>query len=278
MQSEQQTETKKPTSTSDKKKVKKVKVELSEQSETQVNQSVTPVTQVTPIIQQTTSSVVQIQQPVVQVIEQVSEVTIQDMDSSSLLETMNSLSDKFNELSKFFKDKSFSKDERSKVDMGFKKLFKSVHMVQSSYIDNLSKQVSVLEKSSSSKSGGSKKMPQDKAKSAIHKKLPVQQFLLNFMKLEPLTHVSRSAALTAITGFVKQEKVKNPDINVLEDKRSFKLIGELKVLFDGIEDVMKSKGLLTEKEMPKQIKYTQIMEYMTHCFIKTEDVTEVSVL
>jgi hypothetical protein len=96
------------------------------------------------------------------------------------------------------------------------------------------------------------------------------------MNLEQGTLVSRSDALTAITGYVKQEKEKNPDIILESDKRSFKLIGDLKVLFDGIQQVMESKNLLENKQMPTEIKYTQIMEYMTHCFIKHDDISTVT--
>ena len=230
-----------------------------------------PVQESAPVV----SEPVQESAPVVS--EQVQEsapVSVVLQDTDSFLEFMNVTSDKFTEFSKFFKESSFSKDERNKVDAGFKKLFKAVAVFQNSYLDNLSKQVSTLEKSSGHKAGSVKKV-QSKEKSAIHKKLNVQPFLLKFMSLEAGTTVSRSDALTSITGYVAKEKVTNPDIIVENDKRSFKLIGELKGLFNGIESVMKSKGLLENTQFPTQIKYTQIMQYMTHCFIKTDDVTVV---
>ena len=91
------------------------------------------------------------------------------------------------------------------------------------------------------------------------------------MKLEPGTLVSRSESLSAINGYVKSEKAKNPDIILDNDKRSFKLIGELEPLFAGIKKVMENKKLLDGKEMPAHIKYTQIMEYMSHCFVKNDE-------
>jgi hypothetical protein len=213
------------------------------------------------------------------------EVFIQEIEFSSVLDFINSSSDKLTEFSKYFKDNALSKDERGKIEISFKKFQKSYNIVQTSYYDHLSRQVSILEKSSGNKSNGHKKI-QDKEKSAIHKKLPVHSFLLNFMKIDEGTLVSRSEALTAITGFVKKEKEINPDIIVENDKRSFKLIGELKILFNGIEQVMRSKNLLNKSvsdedmssetnyvKMPTEIKYTQIMQYMTHCFIKSDETT-----
>ena len=237
-----------------------------------------------PVVQLVSEPVVQlVHEPVVQLVvepvvqqssELVSEVVLQETDISSFLDFMNTTSDRFSEFTKFLKDSSFSKDERSKVDTSFKKFSKAVSVYQFGYFDNLSRQISHLEKTTGNKVGSVKKV-QDKEKSAIHKKLTVHPFLLNFMKLEQGTSVSRSDVLTAITGYVAKEKVSNPSILVENDKRSFKLIGELKPLFDGIESIMKSKGLLNDSNFPTEIKYTQIMQYMTHCFIKTESPTVV---
>lgn len=198
-------------------------------------------------------------------------IIVQDNDEiNNMIEFLNTTSDRLIEITKYFKDNIMSKDERNKLETSFKKFNKSTAFYQNGYTEYLSKQVSLLEKSSSNKSTSNKKVT-DKTKAAIHKKLGVHPFLLNFMKLEPNTLVSRSDALTAITGYVKQEKIKNPDIILSTDKKTFKLIGELKPLFDGIKDVMKSKNLLTDTEMPTEIKYTQIMQYMTHCFVAKQE-------
>lgn len=203
--------------------------------------------------------------------ENTTEVAIvQDLELTSILENLNNISDKLLEYSKYFKDNILSKDERSKIELSFKKLSKASSSLTQSYNEYLYKHMSLLEKNIGNKSGGNKKVT-DKEKSAIHKKHNVHPFLLNFLKLEPNTLVSRSQALTSITGYVKEEKVKNPDIIVANDKRKFKLIGDLKQLFEGIESVMKSKNLLKDTVMPTEIKYTQIMEYMTHCFIKSDE-------
>lgn len=206
------------------------------------------------------------------VVQENTSVVVQELEINSTIDLISNFADKITEMSKIFKDTVLSKDERSKVEASFKKMNKAFTLIQSSYTDNLNKQLALLEKHNSGKSTGTKKVT-DKEKSAIHKKLHVQDFLLKFMNLPKDTLVSRSSALSAITGYVKNEKVKNPDIIVSNDKRSFKLIGELKPLFDGIEKIMKEKGLLETKTMPTELRYTQIMEYMTHCFIKVEEPT-----
>ena len=221
-------------------------------------------------------------EPVVQVAteEPKSEVVVLDVDFENVLDFLNSSSDRFTELSRYFKENTLSKDERGKVDTSLKKLTKASNLFSVAYSDYLARQLTSFEKYSNGKhsSKSSVKKTQDKEKSAIHKKLNVYPFLLEFMKLPPSTVVSRSDALTAITGYVKTEKVGNPSIIVEDDKRSFKLVGELKTLFTGIEKIMSSKNLLVDKQMPTQIKYTQIMQYMTHCFIKQEEATAVSVV
>lgn len=195
-----------------------------------------------------------------------------NIEINQVIDYINNTSDKLNnEYSKFFKENSFTKDDRLKVEATFKKFSKATNSFQQLYYDYLSKQVNVLEKNSGNKSGGKKKTI-DAGKSAIHKKHQVHPFLLKFMKLDQGSLVSRSDALSAITGYVKQEKLTNPNIIVENDKMKFKLIGELKLLFDGIEGVMNTKNLLNGEKMPTEIKYTQIMQYMTHCFIKVDSV------
>lgn len=269
MQTEQQTTPQTKKSTSETKKGKKTS-KSTEQTPVQTLESVpeTVNTEVKVTLQEVVP-VTQSQSETETVVVENSAV-VEKPDFNTIIDYLNESSDTLTEYSKYFKDNTVSKEERSKVESAFKKFSKASTTVQLSYTDYLSRQVSSFEKSSGNKSNGVKKVA-DKEKSAIHKKLNVQPFLLKFMKLEPGTHVSRSDALTAITGFVKNEKVANPDIIVENDKRSFKLIGELKTLFGGIEQVMKSKNLLNDKQMPSEIKYTQIMQYMTHCFIKPEE-------
>ena len=239
------------------KKVKKTK-SSTEQTPSEQSQSTT---------QQTAPAVVQTSVPTVTTVtEEVQTEThgvTLELDFNTLFEFINVTSDRIAEYSRYFKDNTLSKDERSKLEAAFKKFDKVSNVLQSTYSTYLNKQVSLLEKNSGNKSSGPKKVT-DKEKSAIHKKLPVHPFLLKFMKLEPNTLVSRSDALTAITGFVKEEKLKNPAIIVENDKRSFKLIGELKKLFDKICYVKWLENL--DVHIPSQISYPQILSYVKYCF------------
>lgn len=263
MQSEQQTPTqsKKTSSSSGKKKSSKV-IEQNQTSDVKIEQ----------VIQKVVEAAETVKQEEVKV-EEVKLVTAsisqENIEINQVIDYINNTSDKLNnEFSKFFKENSFTKDDRIKVETAFKKFSKATNSFQQLYYDYLSKQVNALEKNSGNKSG--KKKTIDAGKSAIHKKLPVHPFLLKFMKLEPGSLVSRSDALSAITGYVKQEKLTNPNIIVENDKMKFKIIGDLKLLFDGIESVMNAENLLNGEKMPTEIKYTQIMKYMSPCFIKTK--------
>lgn len=278
MQTEQQinqTQTKKSTGIKKDKKLKPKTVVSEENSEKNIEQQESKPLEV--VVEKDVTETISVLENLKssEEVQLLNNVVLQELDFPNVVEFINLTSDKLVEYSKYFKDNNLSKDERLKIETVFKKFQKSTNTILSSYHDYLSRQVSNLEKNSGSKSGGAKKI-QDKEKSAIHKKLVVHPFLLKFMNLEDGTLVSRSDVLTAITTFVKQEKEKNPDIILSSDKRSFKLVGDLKVLFDGIEKVMVTKNLLNDgKQMPTEIKYTQIMQYMTHCFIKSDEATVV---
>jgi hypothetical protein len=272
MQAEQQTTTTQNKKTQGVKKdtIKKQTKKTTDQVDEKATVSLQPVEQV--VQKEVANTVVQQEQIVSVSLNAEETIVVNELDVNIILDFINTFSDKCAEYSKYFKDSSLSKEERTKMESGFKKLSKSTSLFNSSFTEYLLRQVSVLEKTSGSKSGAGKKVT-DKEKAAIHKKLPVHPFLLKFMSLEPNTLVSRSDSLAAITGFVKQEKLKNnPEIIVSDDKRSFKLIGDLKILFDNIQIVMNSKNLLEGKTFPTELKYTQIMQYMTHCFVKADDV------
>jgi hypothetical protein len=198
-----------------------------------------------------------------------SETTVSELEINNVLEFINSASDKFSDISKFVKDhqSQFTKDERLKLEASFKKLFKAHTSAHIAYDDMMSKQVTIYEKSSNGKSNTVKKVV-DKEKSAIHKLQPAHPFLLVFMKKENGSMVSRSEALSAITDYVS----KNPEIVTPEDKRYFNLTGDLDPLFVGIKKIMENKKLLeNDAQMPTKIKYTEIMKYMSHCFVKDND-------
>jgi hypothetical protein len=190
--------------------------------------------------------------------------------STQLLEQFNDLSDKLTDFTKNMRNITFSnKDVRNKFESVFKKFFKASSQLTVTYPEIISKQLTVAEKSSHGKS--SVKKTANKDKSAVNKKLAVEDNLLTFMGLEKGTLVSRAEALQAITGYVKSVKeTGNPDIKVEGNNRAFKLIGKLGPLFKGIEKTMLERGDLKKGEIvPDKITYIQIMKYMTYCFKKT---------
>ena len=214
--------------------------------------------------------------PVVQLATEVKEivsedvVVVQEFDMNQSVEEFNLLCDKISDFAKAMKDYSLAqKEQRTKVDQLMKK-FKKVSMaVDSSFVELCLKQITVSEKHGGSKSSSPKKVT-DKSKSAVHKKQPTRDILLKFMELEAGEQVSRAEALNAINSFVRQEKEKkNPEIFVEGDNKAFRIIGKLKPLFDGIGEVMKTKGKI--EPVPQQIYFTQIMGYMSHCFLSAEE-------
>lgn len=217
--------------------------------------------------------------PVVQLAHETSEssssgdvVIVQEFDMNQSVEEFNLLCDKISDFAKAMKDYSLAqKEQRTKVDQLMKK-FKKVSMaVDSSFVELCLKQITVSEKHCGSKSSSPKKVT-DKSKSAVHKKQPTRDILLKFMGLEPGTQVSRAEALNAINSFVREEKEKkNPEILVEGDNKAFRIIGKLKTLFDGLGEVMKARG--KTEPVPEQIYFTQIMGYMSYCFLSAEELS-----
>ena len=197
-------------------------------------------------------------------------VVVQEFDMNQSVEEFNLLCDKISDFAKSMKEYSLAqKEQRTKVDQLMKK-FKKVSMaVDTSFVELCLKQISVSEKHGGSKASSPKKVT-DKSKSAVHKKQPTRDILLKFMGLEAGAQVSRAEALNAINSFVREEKEKkNPEIFVEGDNKAFRIIGKLKPLFDGIGEVMKTKG--KTEPVPQQIYFTQIMGYMSHCFLSAEE-------
>jgi len=286
MQAEQQTVTQTKKTSSGVKKEKKVSPKSKETVDAeQQNESIqqTVVEQPTTIVENnTTTSTTDVVENTSSVEEtfttNIEEIPITSVDTTididSILEYMNK-SDSFAEqYKKYFKAGALSKDERLKIESSYKKFTKSYNSIQTAYIEYFSRQVLVLEKNSHGKSSHPKKSL-EKGKAAIQKKLIVEPFLLSFMKLEPNTLVSRADALSSINAYVKREKdLKNPEILIEEDLKSFKIGGELIPLFVGIENMMRSTNkLASDESIPQQIKYTDIMKFMTHCFVKADTTT-----
>lgn len=133
----------------------------------------------------------------------------------------------------------------------------------------------VVESLASIKKKDAKKMKsKSTVKKASHVTTPSEtyDFILNFMK-QPLTtknadgvdektKVSKAEIMSKICDYVRDNKLQLED-----DKKTFALTGDLTGLFSKIKENMKSRGKITpEIEAAKQVKYTQLMTYLTYCF------------
>lgn len=258
------------TTTTTEKKTKKVVAKATKPEETVsttapvVSTTVAPATPVVETVAPTTTTTTPVEETTTPA------VTESDEASKQLLDQFNDMSDKLTEFTKNMRNITFTnKDVRNKFETVFKKFFKASSQLTITYPEIISKQLSIAEKTSHGKSAVKKTANKDK--SAVNKKLAVEDNLLVFMGLEKGTLVSRAEALQAITGYVKSVKeTGNPDIKVEGNNRAFKIIGKLQPLFKGIEKTMLERGDLKKGEtIPDKITYIQIMKYMTYCFKKT---------
>jgi hypothetical protein len=96
--------------------------------------------------------------------------------------------------------------------------------------------------------------------------------ILIFMKLEntQVKKVSNVHIIFAINNYVKNEQNKNnPDIFVegYDRRKRFRLIGDLKILFDFIKKQMSLRGHLeNEQEFPEHISFINLIKYVRYCF------------
>ena len=94
--------------------------------------------------------------------------------------------------------------------------------------------------------------------------------VLIFMKLQNIEvkKVTPIDIFQQINYFVRKEKLSNnPDIFVRGDTTRFRLIGNLKILFNFIKDQMITRGdLENPEEFPENIAYTDIFKYLKYCF------------
>ena len=221
-------------------------------------------------------------------------------------EEIESISKKIADCSGLIKDISFlNKENRTKFDSLLTKYEKADLAFGKSIRSILLTTVQQQDKLLGNKNKSSSTVKKDPSKAAVHIPHNVQPYLLKFMGHDPSSaqKVSRNEALNAITTFVKQEQEKkNPDIVVEGNKKYFKLIGDLAQLFVSIGKTMEEKKAKLKIDLeafesqgdsissedaklkskytvdlekidsklpiPSEICYTEIMGYMTHCFIK----------
>jgi len=154
------------------------------------------------------------------------------------------------------------------INLIFKKMNKidKLHtLFRTTSQDILTKELLLSIKSNGSKKKNPKKVV-DKEKCAINLLRPTYKEVLKFLNLPDGTEISRAILIQGINAFVKKEKTENnPDIFVDGDSRSFKLIGDLKVLFEFARKQMILRGDSDEETpLPEKIGYTAIMKYLKY--------------
>ena len=134
---------------------------------------------------------------------------------------------------------------------------------------------------SSSSSGKKKKVDgpkKDTSNSHVNIKRDTFKEITDFLKLEEGTKISKADLQRGIPACVSSyREAGSTEIIVYSDdgkenKKEFKLINELKVLFDFIVQKMKENGI-DEEKYPKGYKankssYTEVLSYLSHAFPK----------
>jgi len=168
---------------------------------------------------------------------------------------------------KNLKDFEISKDFLNTLMSDSKKINKLILAFNTSNQDFLLKEnLSSLKKVSKSSKGPKKVV--NKENFAINKVNESYPEVLKFMGLEPNTLISKGQIIQKINAFVKEQKTSgNPEILVEGDNRSFRLIGDLKVLFAFVEKQMIQRSdMIAGDKFPEQLGYTGIMKYLKYCF------------
>ena len=168
------------------------------------------------------------------------------------------------------KNYDVTKESITQITKVMNKAIKLFANIQISNNDFLTKETASSLKTKDAKAKKPKKVV-NKENFAINKENETYKEVLSFMKLDENTNVSKAHILQEINAFVKKEKTaNNPEIFFQGDNRRFKLIGDLKVLFEFIKKQMIKRGDLgNSDEFPKDLAYTQIMKYLKYCFPET---------
>jgi len=263
------------------KKSKKTK----KSTEKKVEQATQNVSDDTPVVQEVQKAV---EQPVVEAVEQSADQSAeQSADQSAeqsaeqeddekvstsspdeYLKNVHTIVELLTEVSsKNIKDFDISKDFLNTLSSDSKKINKLTLALVTSLQDFLLKEnITSLKKVS--KSSKAPKKVVNKENFAINKVNESYPEVLKFMGVEQDTPISKGQIIQKVNAFVKEHKTaNNPDIFVEGDNRSFRLIGDLKVLFSFVEKQMIERGDMTKGDkFPEHIAYTGIMKYLKYCF------------
>lgn len=222
-----------------------------------------------PVVQSTEQSVEQsVEQSAEQSAEQEDDEKVSTSSPDEYLKNVHTIVELLTEVSsKNIKDFDISKDFLNTLSSDTKKINKLTLALITSLQDFLLKEnITSLKKVS--KSSKAPKKVVNKENFAINKVNESYPEVLKFMGVEQDTPISKGQIIQKVNAFVKEHKTaNNPDIFVEGDNRSFRLIGDLKVLFTFIEKQMIERGDMTKGDkFPEHIAYTGIMKYLKYCF------------
>lgn len=170
------------------------------------------------------------------------------------------------ELAKFNPKKfDFDKDDIKLLDSEYKKYCANNNKINQKML-LINRDKKAIKKDKFDENGN--KIVKDTSDHPINKKRVTFKEVLDFLELPENTMISRSDVHRGITNFIKIEKEKpNTDIFFDETKKSVKIIGKLRVLFEFIRNEKIRRGVMTENEvLPQSITNTDIMKYISYCF------------
>ena len=192
--------------------------------------------------------------------------------NEEFIQKLDTIIDSFNFINEnSLKNHDINKEFINVIHKKMTKMDKLHTLFRTTSQDVLNKELLASIKSNGQKKKNPKKVV-DKEKCAINLVYPSYKEVLKFLNLPDGTEISRGNLIQGINAFVRKEKTENnPDIFVDGDNRSFKPIGELKVLFEFARKQMILRGDSDENTpLPEKIGYTEIMKYLKYLLQEVE--------
>lgn len=173
------------------------------------------------------------------------------------------------------KDFDFTSENLKIFDTNYRKIGSNREVFNVKILTNLNRDVKIkksnktsLKKDITDENETDQEIKKDTSNHPVNRKQEAFKEVLVFLDKPEDTLVSRTDVHIGIRKFIQsQEEKQNPDIYYDETKKSYKIIGKMKDLFDFIHQEKIKRGKITEKEeLPEFIKNGDIMKYTSYCF------------
>jgi hypothetical protein len=193
----------------------------------------------------------------------------ESLTKESFLNDLNELNNLLLHMNKYnIKKFIFMKDELKQCDQTYTKIGSNKEKLNTKMLHinrDVKQSKKIIEKKVDDNGNEIKK---DTSNHAVNKKKETFNEVLEFMDLPENTHVSRTDVHRAFIDFIKIEKEKSDsDIYYDNTKKTFKIIGKMKKLFDFIRNEKIKRGKMSEdEELPDFIENKDIMKYTSYCF------------